>query len=150
MRAAELHKCHDCGVEPGQMHSPGCDMEMCAYCGRQLLSCNCVYDLNNFNQMPFRVQERINAEGPTSTMWAVYEQEVAKLGGPLPWTGESGGAEACRKLGLWCYWGGDANPPMLGWIECEAEHPLAREDLNALASRCRWDREKREYVLRDG
>jgi len=34
-------RCHDCGVRIGQYHVPGCDMEMCPHCGRQLISCNC-------------------------------------------------------------------------------------------------------------
>jgi len=37
--------CHDCGVEEGQLHEWGCDVEVCPFCGRQLISCDCVYDL---------------------------------------------------------------------------------------------------------
>lgn len=33
--------CHDCNVTVGQFHHPGCDMERCPVCGRQLLMCGC-------------------------------------------------------------------------------------------------------------
>jgi len=34
-------KCHDCGVEEGELHKEGCDMETCPKCGGQLISCDC-------------------------------------------------------------------------------------------------------------
>lgn len=34
-------KCPDCGVMPGELHSPGCDVEQCALCGCQRISCKC-------------------------------------------------------------------------------------------------------------
>ena len=36
------HICHDCNVEPGQKHHPGCDMERCPRCDGQLISCGCL------------------------------------------------------------------------------------------------------------
>ena len=36
-------ECHDCGVSEGQIHHDGCDMERCPFCGRQLISCSCIY-----------------------------------------------------------------------------------------------------------
>ena len=36
--------CHDCGVEEGRFHLPGCDMERCPFCGHQLITCECAYE----------------------------------------------------------------------------------------------------------
>lgn len=34
-------RCHDCNVEHGGYHHPGCDMERCPRCGRQIVTCDC-------------------------------------------------------------------------------------------------------------
>mgnify|MGYP001590775284 CR=1 FL=1 len=38
-------KCHDCGSGIGELHRPGCDMEVCPFCYRQLIMCGCCYRL---------------------------------------------------------------------------------------------------------
>jgi hypothetical protein len=37
-------RCGDCGALPGGRHDPGCDVQQCPLCGRQMISCGCRFD----------------------------------------------------------------------------------------------------------
>lgn len=41
----ERVQCHDCGVREGELHVLGCDTERCPFCGYQLITCDCCYEL---------------------------------------------------------------------------------------------------------
>lgn len=34
-------RCPDCGVQSGQFHHPGCDVEQCPVCREQIIDCEC-------------------------------------------------------------------------------------------------------------
>ena len=38
---ASHRRCHDCDVQAGELHLPGCDVEECPKCGWQAISCDC-------------------------------------------------------------------------------------------------------------
>lgn len=40
--------CHDCGAHEGEIHKFGCDVEKCPFCGGQLISCDCIYEMLGF------------------------------------------------------------------------------------------------------
>lgn len=84
----ELRPCHDCGVNPGELHQLGCDAERCCLCGQQLIGCNCVYDLNGIDIIDMEVTHPdVWNNGATDEMWAVHDAAVAKAGGRVPWSG---------------------------------------------------------------
>jgi hypothetical protein len=35
------NECPECGALPGQFHRPRCEVEVCPYCGDQLVRCSC-------------------------------------------------------------------------------------------------------------
>jgi hypothetical protein len=39
--SANERACHDCGVIQGELHVPGCDVEVCPACGGQRINCEC-------------------------------------------------------------------------------------------------------------
>lgn len=41
MPLSDRDSCGDCGVREGAIHEDGCDMESCAFCGGQRISCGC-------------------------------------------------------------------------------------------------------------
>lgn len=67
-----MANCPDCGAHPKGPHVVGCDVERCAGCGGQAISCSCG-----------------------------YEEELAGLA-CLPWSGEWPGKAECREYGFWC------------------------------------------------
>src|SRR5690348_15987816 len=46
--ARSPRRCGDCGVGPGGFHHPGCDLQQCPRCRRQLITCGCAFDEHRF------------------------------------------------------------------------------------------------------
>jgi len=46
-------RCGDCGVEEGELHQLGCDLERCPICEGQFISCDCNYDKKLKKRVPF-------------------------------------------------------------------------------------------------
>jgi hypothetical protein len=81
--------------------------------------------------------------GPSEAMSERFDELLDKQK-RLPWTGEWPGAAKCRELGLW-----SKMVPVKGWVLCSSGDEGATEALNEMHDRCRWDKEKREFVLRE-
>jgi len=50
-------RCPDCGAAPEQLHEPFCLQERCPFCGQQLPTCDCIFDVLKLND-----EERIAVE----------------------------------------------------------------------------------------
>lgn len=128
---AQKKKCPGCRVLPGENHlrTPReanneeilCDVEICAVCGYQRLTCKCVKD-------------------------DAYFAEEQRLGGPILWTGLWPCWKEAIELGFWCRW--TITQAGHSWISCEPEEHGAKPDLGRLAREGRWDQEQRKWVLR--
>jgi hypothetical protein len=45
-------RCGDCHALEGEYHELGCDLERCPFCGDQLISCDCCYEILNIDGSP--------------------------------------------------------------------------------------------------
>lgn len=134
-----MRNCHDCGAKPGDMHEYGCDMERCARCGGQSISCPCVYEVNGIAYLTLEeTHPDIFCDGPTDEMHERWDREWGAR--RIPWSGEYPGAAECRDYGFWCI-----GPP---WVVVPAGTPGATEDLNRLHRTCRWDQQEQKFKPR--
>ena len=79
--------CHDCGVEEGQLHHLGCDMERCPFCGGQLIACSCKYKLwfaYNWDELYCGLPKDIYENGLPADLEEKWE-EVLKTEGRIPY-----------------------------------------------------------------
>lgn len=79
--------CSDCGVVRGGWHHPGCDLQQCPACGRQLMSCGCRFDEDG-PDASLSLVEPLGVDGNgllTERMW-LGEHEVVIHRGDVPET----------------------------------------------------------------
>lgn len=89
MRKAKIDledTCYDCRVKVGETHDYGCDWEECPFCGRQLLSCDCIYDKlglrdykkygEKFDGLPKKIYEN----GPTKKQEEMFLKMLKEKG----------------------------------------------------------------------
>jgi len=133
-------KCPGCGVMIGETHVPGCGVECCPFCGRQMVQDDCRYEFFGIavESMEY-THPAIYAHGLPDDMDGTYEAFVHPH--LLKWDGTWPGDRECRKYGLWCKMTDD------GWEPCSEDDPDATEDLNELALRSSWDNESKQYVI---
>ena len=73
MPTLQRETCHDCDVDEGQLHLPGCDMERCPFCGGQLISCGCVRNEHEF-------KTRLEREAKQRVPFILYPNLCARCG----------------------------------------------------------------------
>lgn len=134
-------QCPDCGVKRGQVHQPGCDVERCPFCGGQMIVCHCPYAYFGFNIDTLEEKHPdIFANGLPDELMEKYEEHLRPH--LMAWDGVWPGVLECREYGFWCKW-----VEGKGWQKCSEDDPDASEDLNELAARSHWDKEKKRYML---
>ena len=74
-------KCHDCNCNEGELHHSGCDMERCPFCGGQLISCNCCYEILNID---YSSGTWTYSHGLTKEQSREWEKRL-KAKGLIPW-----------------------------------------------------------------
>ena len=73
--------CHDCGAKEGEYHEPGCDMERCPFCGGQLISCDCCYELLSIDVSEGTWAYENGLTWEQSAKW----EEMLEEKGKIPW-----------------------------------------------------------------
>ena len=147
--------CHDCGAKVGELHDHGCDVECCPLCGGQLIACGCVYIVNGIDPVDLKDNfPMLWDNGPTDSMYKNFDDEIERLGGYLPWMGDSPGTQECIEFGWYSRFvdketGKPFNYGDLKrsgkWEKCDKHTEGAGPDLNRLVTECKWNKYTRRW-----
>lgn len=142
MKPLEIQaKCPKCGVGIGQIHKSDCGLERCPFCGIQMIQDKCIYEYFGINVATMQAEHYdIYCNGLPDDMMAKYDEFVRPH--LIPWDGVWPGVRECREYGFWSKWVDGT-----GWVECDANDPEAREDLNKLAMLSKWDKDQKRYIV---
>lgn len=83
---SKAKRCGDCGVTRGGWHHPGCDIQECPMCGRQMLSCGCRFDEDSPWDGP---PEALGVDGngdPTERVWMGGQEVIIHYTDEVPAT----------------------------------------------------------------
>jgi hypothetical protein len=134
-------KCPDCGAPVGERHRGSCDIEPCPRCGRQSISCDCIYEVCGIDPSSMEQEHPdIFTNGPTDEMCEQWNREWGHRS--IPWSGEYPGKAECRQYGLYAKF-----VVGKGWQRCDRNDADATEDLNTLLVKGHWDVDTQKWVI---
>lgn len=147
--------CPDCHARPGELHREGCDVERCADCGGQRISCDCYSGREpELKQFALALHKQLTGAllcppGERCAACALHPEAAdvcAIEDAPrLPWTGRWPGEAECEEFGWFSRWKKDRS----GWERCGPTDAGAGPDLNRLYVDAVWDKTKGRFVRRE-
>ncbi len=140
-----MKTCYDCGCKEGELHDFGCDMEECPFCGRQLITCGCCYDLLKLRNekkyteetgfLPPNIHENGLSDGLKELWWRMLEEK-----GRIPYIVYPNICSRCGKLWPWMFrvndneWNKYVRPSQRSSILCKRCY----EEIKALIDEAEW------------
>jgi hypothetical protein len=78
--------CPDCSAQPNDLHEPFCLKERCPFCGEQLATCDCIFEILDLNDEERAVVEA-SVDDSVEALTSIGERWSAALNskGRVPW-----------------------------------------------------------------
>jgi hypothetical protein len=83
---AQNADCPDCGAQLGELHEPFCLKERCPFCGTQLATCGCIFEVLNLTDDERVVVEEYIDDSiePLKSICERWSNELERKG-RIPW-----------------------------------------------------------------